>query len=1070
MKKVIGFLLLIPIVVLLLLALSIGLILQQGIASKSDLAFLYDLGKREGPAAIIDIVKLELYGVDESTVSDPSYGREQIAGRGHAPWVIRGNLDGKPRMLKFALQPNLWAAYDTQSQSLYQVWEGDVLFEGAAYDYKHGPQPASTGNSYLRESRAAAWFIEVDDQEIPATVNYLGHEYGPGRTTASMQFALVAGDIRLELKETPEVETRNGERFFVREFLRIDNENTARAVFRTANGVRNVASGPLEFPLNATTPITVRTAPDNGHRAENSELSRGESVIANSDCLGCHGEHHKIAGPAWSQISGKFRGKLQQQVINALANSVINGSEGTWGLIPMPPHADLSEEQAREAVAYILSVGEPQENHNAPVSKDGVAYQASTSYDVLPRLLSLHPSFKLENLAPPGFEPKVGGMAFRDDGKLVLSSWDKDGTVFLLDLQASPENRVTRIAEGLQEPLGLTTIGDRIFVLQKQELTELIDTNGDDIIDEYRNVSSDWPSSSNFHSFAFGLMHRDQAFYFLLSICVLPGGASCPDQLPTQGKLLRADYEGNVEVIASGFRTPNGIGLGPDNAIYVTDNQGDWLPASKLVRIEEGNFYGSRAVPDENIMARVETPPVVWLPQDEVGNSPTEPLLLQEGPYAGQMIHGDVYNGGIKRVFIEQVNGKPQGAAFHFSAGFQAPVNRLIRGPDGAIYIGEVGSRPNWGEYDKPWHGLERLTYTGDHAFEMRTVKARSNGFDIELTEPLAANIELKPEDLMAKQWFYYPNEQYGGPKYDESALSVTQLTVSEDRRTLRAELSQLKPGYVIYLRLDDRLRSASNKSMWTREAWYTLNALPPLTQPTPKPQTDKTIPTGDDNWQSLFDGKTLTGWRNYGGDESKVEKWRAENGTLTLTQDGVFPLWDLISSVLFGGASGDLIYYQEKFRDFELSLQWKISENGNSGIFYLVADETENMPWLTGVEMQILDNEGHSDGEIITHRAGDLYDLVSATPETVLSPGEWNDVRIRIQDNHIEHWLNGEKVVSIERGGKQWESLVAASKFSDMPRFGKSAEGHIVLQDHGDPVWYRNIKVRKLPSNAPAP
>jgi cytochrome c len=173
--------------------------------------------------------------------------------------------------------------------------------------------------------------------------------------------------------------------------------------------------------------------------------------------------------------------------------------------------------------------------------------------------------------------------------------------------------------------------------------------------------------------------------------------------------------------------------------------------------------------------------------------------------------------------------------------------------------------------------------------------------------------------------------------------------------------------------------------------------------------------------------------------------------------------MWDLIKSVIVGGPGGDLVYYREKFQDFELSLQWKIAPGGNSGIFYLVKDETENTAWRTGIEMQVLDNEGHADGKIRTHRAGDLYDMIAADPETVRPPGEWNDVLIRVKDNHIEHWLNGVKVVSVERGSEQWNKLVAASKFADMPGYGKSEAGYIVLQDHGDPVWYRNIRVREL-------
>lgn len=1047
----------IPVVLALLLVLAVGIAMQRGLATKSDIEFLVDLGQRAGLSAVISIVKAEIYGVDLSVASDPSYGREQVPGRGYAPWVLRGNLDGRPRMLKFALAPKLWAAYDTQKMSLYQAWQGDVLFAGAAYDYKHGPQPASTGQWYLRDLQGAQWFLEVNGEEIPATVQYMGHEYSKGNTNAAMRFALIAGHYRVELTEQPDVHEQGGARYLTRSFLRTDPVPDITAGFRTGAGKRYIAEGTLKLPLDVSTAIATHESPTRGHDAAEGALAQGESVIANSDCLGCHSENHRVAGPAWAQIAGKFRGKIQKEVMASLTNSVRQGSIGIWGQVPMPAHPQLSEEEAAAAVAYILSVDGQDANLNTPLDRQGNPYRATRDYAVLPRLKDLHPSFRLENLAPEGFEPKVGGMAFREDGKLVIASWDADGAVYLLDPDATPEQRVQRIAEGLHEPLGLAIVDNRIFVLQKQELTELIDTDGDEMIDRYRAASYDWPSSANFHSFAFGLAHQNDAFYLLLSICVLPGGASCPEQLPTQGKLLRVDMAGNAEIIASGFRTPNGITAGRDAVIYVTDNQGDWLPASKLIEIRPGEFYGSRAVPDEGVMAKVETPPAVWLPQDEVGNSPTQPLVLEEGPYAGQLIHGDVYNGGLKRVFLEEVNKRKQGAAFHFSAGFQSGINRLLRGPDGEIYLGEVGNPPNWGEYNKLWHGLERMTWVGNKAFEMQAVKAQEDGFLIEFTQPLSPELELTPEDLIVKQWFYYPNEQYGGPKYDETALFPTSLEISDDRLSIRARIPALKAGYVVYLRLDERLRSESGNELWTAEAWYTLNAIPGGAKSAPPAENS------DEGWRTLFDGKTLSGWRNYGGSETAVRKWAVQDGTLTLVQDGPFPMWDLIKSVLFGGGSGDLIYYREKFRDFELSLQWKISENGNSGIFYLVKDETENTPWLTGIEMQVLDNEGHDDGQIETHRAGDLYDLIAANPETVGPRGEWNDVLLRVQDNRIEHWLNGVMVVSVLRGSDEWNGLVAASKFADMPGFGKSDEGYIVLQDHGDPVWYRNIRVREL-------
>lgn len=230
------------------------------------------------------------------------------------------------------------------------------------------------------------------------------------------------------------------------------------------------------------------------------------------------------------------------------------------------------------------------------------------------------------------------------------------------------------------------------------------------------------------------------------------------------------------------------------------------------------------------------------------------------------------------------------------------------------------------------------------------------------------------------------------------------------------------------------------------------------------RPRAPESAPApGEEGWHDLFNGESLAGWRNYGGDANAVRKWQVQEGTLALVQEGLFPMWALIKSAVFGGPGGDLIYYYEKFQDFELSLQWKISPGGNSGIFYLVEDETENVSWRTGIEMQVLDNEGHPDGQIRTHRAGDLYDLIAADPETVRPPGEWNDVLIRVKNNHIEHWLNGIRVISVLRGSKEWNALVAASKFADMPGYGKSEAGYIALQDHGDPVWYRNIRVREL-------
>jgi hypothetical protein len=204
------------------------------------------------------------------------------------------------------------------------------------------------------------------------------------------------------------------------------------------------------------------------------------------------------------------------------------------------------------------------------------------------------------------------------------------------------------------------------------------------------------------------------------------------------------------------------------------------------------------------------------------------------------------------------------------------------------------------------------------------------------------------------------------------------------------------------------------------------------------------------EGWKLLFDGKTTNGWRNF--NSRKIgSAWKVVNGELYL--DNTAP----------GEERGDIITDRE-FENFELSLEWKIDSCGNSGVMYnVVEDPKYRTVWLTGPEMQILDNDCHPDAKIHKHRAGDLYDLIACSKETVKPAGQWNHARIVSKDANYEFWLNGEKVVSFTMHTPQWDEMVANSKFKSMPDFGKARKGHISLQDHGDKVWFRNIKIKEL-------
>jgi len=198
------------------------------------------------------------------------------------------------------------------------------------------------------------------------------------------------------------------------------------------------------------------------------------------------------------------------------------------------------------------------------------------------------------------------------------------------------------------------------------------------------------------------------------------------------------------------------------------------------------------------------------------------------------------------------------------------------------------------------------------------------------------------------------------------------------------------------------------------------------------------------DGWQLLFDGKSLDQWRGY-KKEGLPGGWKVqEDGTLARV-----------------GGGGDLIS-KEQFASFELQLEWKISEGGNSGFFYR-ATEAHNAIYESAPEMQVLDNQKHGDGKNPKTSSGANYALI-ACPKDVTKPvGDWNAVRLIIKGNHVEHWLNGEQMLAYELGSPEWVELVKKSKFANWPDYGKAAIGHIGLQDHGNLVWYRNIKLRAL-------
>jgi hypothetical protein len=491
--------------------------------------------------------------------------------------------------------------------------------------------------------------------------------------------------------------------------------------------------------------------------------------------------------------------------------------------------------------------------------------------DGLP-LGGVHPDYTLTNLRPDGFEPQVTGMDWLPDGRLAISTWGGDresvlGEVYLVDgvTGTTDPSKVTykKIAEKLTEPMGLAYVDGTVYVSEKDGLTALVDTNGDEVTDTYRTIAT-WPFGGNYHEFAFGLLYEKGYFYVTTGIAMVPGGATAdPQPVPNRGSTLKISKDtGAVSYVAGGLRTPNGLGRGPGGELFVTDNQGMYVPTSKLVRIKQGAFYNHHTNPDGPYDDQPVTEPVLWLPHGEISNSPSNPLMLPNGTFAGQMVFGDVTYGGLQRAYLEKVGGEYQGAVFRMTQGLESGVSRISLGPDGAIYTGGIGWSGNWGQEGKLKYGLQKLAFDQSRTFDIHSMKAIRGGFELTYTQPLsdetAADLATK---YNAEQWRYVATPQYGGPKIGQEDLAVTSATLSRDRRTVTLKLAGLKPGHVVYVHSPRPFASASGAQLWSTEAWYTLNRLPDGTTAPPEYEAESAQLSGGTGWNTNHTGYSGAGF-----------------------------------------------------------------------------------------------------------------------------------------------------------------------------------------------------------------
>ena len=739
------------------------------------------------------------------------------------PWAIRSVLDQRPRVLTLAMHPEVYLAYELSKGSLYKAWKGDIALNGAAFNDLKTIQPTSVGLSYLEDStQGSTWeWFHLGVKEVP-TFTYLGYHIHNKRIQLSYLLRLSNGDS-LYVTEYPEVLLKPQGSIILERSFAVPNLPKGDTLYLyDANTVIKLAAqkNPIQKEL-----ILSPNGASPKKRPIHKLSHRGRYWLEKSGCNTCHEEAVKTIGPGYREIAVQYHS--QKEIFPELVKKVKEGGSGVWGKVAMPPHPHIGEENIREMIRYILSLEEGTSVRAPSRGKMMEAMQEEIFPGWEAPLKGVHPSFDLIEVRPENFQPRVGAMDFLPNGDLLLSTWDSLGALYRLSgLEANDRNevKITRIASGLAEPLGMKVVEGEIYVLQKQELSHLIDRNGDGLIDTYNALCANFGVTADFHEFSYGLEFLDGYFYANLGLAMRLMGHE--RQHPDRGRTIKISQDGRYEWVNQGLRQPNGIGQNLKGELFITENQGRWVPACKFIHVQEGSFEGCRLSLKDSLPNLPMRLPAVWLPQDEIGNSPGNPLPMLHGPYKGQMIHGEVTHGGIKRVFLEQVNGAYQGCVFRFSQGLEAGINRMVWSPDSCLYVGGIGMNGNWGWQGKQY-GLQKLRFNGMIPFEMLSVSAKPKGIAIEFTQELdSAGVNLLKKKLLIEQWRYEATERYGGDKLDQERLAFGELSLSEEGKTLFIPLSQMKSNRVMYILLPVDLKSKNGSTLWSGEAWYTMNKM----------------------------------------------------------------------------------------------------------------------------------------------------------------------------------------------------------------------------------------------------
>ena len=448
---------------------------------------------------------------------------------------------------------------------------------------------------------------------------------------------------------------------------------------------------------------------------------------------------------------------------------------------------------------------------------------------------------------PANIELEVGGMDFMPDGRLAICT--RRGEVWLAK-DLADQTSWQLFARGLHEPLGLAVRDGAIYVSQRAEVTKLEDTNGDDRADVFETLY-ELPLTGNYHEYHYGPLFRpDGSAMATLNVGWHGGGTS---RVPWRGWMMRYDpAKQKLMPYAAGLRSPAGFGTNAEGDVFVAENQGDWIGSGRITHLAEGDFAGHKASlrwadqPDSKVTVRPDDihddygtmyaahqkvpglkQPAVWFPHGILGIS-TAAIITDRtegafGPFANQLFVSDQGQSKIMRVSLEKVEGEYQGAVFPFREGYSSGLLRLNFDKDGTLWAGQTAR--GWAATGGKLFALESLKWTGKVPFEMHTVRATKEGFDVTFTKPVNP-VSVKPSAFTLQNFTYIYHHNYGSPVIDLEDNKVTSAKLLPDGKTVRLTIDGYRPGYIYEIKLSGP-RATDGTNLLHDFAYYTLNAIP---------------------------------------------------------------------------------------------------------------------------------------------------------------------------------------------------------------------------------------------------